>query len=247
MRIAVWCRELRVTFRSGNKRTGPWSGRLHPWPDRQIIFQQFQTTRDKFQLYCYGNLTPEIGRYLFSVHSAAQHGISVVMNVNGLCCNVTVCLWQQAGEWRTHTPQTCVLWSQVFHRKLILQRLQNPFSFGMNVFSVKRSVICERCWKGWKSTCAWQKREASLMVVFWVKLFGILSLHGRFDHTSSTSWSMPLLMDQCQRSRCKVLSTMCVSMTITASIAGFSSSSQAMKFPSVNLRSWMNCRLLVTR
>jgi hypothetical protein len=71
------------------------------------------------------------------------------------------------------------------------------------------------------------------------------SLHGRFDHKSSASWSMQKLMDQC--SRYKVHSTICVSKLITASIAGFPSSSKRMNIPSVYVRSKMICRLLVTQ
>jgi len=132
-------------------------------------------------------------------------------------------------------------------RKLTLQRLQKPLSFGVNVFAIKTSVMCESCWKEWKSKWAWPKRESCVMDVIWAKPFGNLSFHGVINYSLSVGWSMQMLMDQYQWSRSKVQSSMCVSMMITARIAGFSSSSKTKNFPSVYARSKMNCWLLITQ
>jgi len=78
-------------------------------------------------------------------------------------------------------------------RELTLQQFHKAFRFGMNFLVIKTSIVWESCWKGWKSTWAWQKREPSLMDVFWVKHFRSLSLHGRIDHRWSVGWSMPIL------------------------------------------------------
>jgi hypothetical protein len=40
---------------------------------------------------------PDIGRHLFSVRSAAEHGIESSKNIDGLCFNATVSSRQQAG------------------------------------------------------------------------------------------------------------------------------------------------------
>jgi hypothetical protein len=36
----------------------------------------------------------DIGRHLFSVRSAAEHGIIVVKNIEGLCFNAAVSSWK---------------------------------------------------------------------------------------------------------------------------------------------------------
>ena len=150
--------------------------------------------------------------------------------------------WQQAGGLRTHTPWTWALCSQESRRKLTFQLLQKSFSFAKTFLAIKTNVMCERCWNGWKSAWARQKWEDSLMDVFWVKRIGSLSLHGWIDHRPSVSWSMPMLMGQCQWSRFELQSTMCVSRTIT----GISYIKQQIEFRSVYARSWIECRLLLT-
>ena len=67
-------------------------------------------------------------------------------NVSRLRFNAVLGLWHQPGEWWSHTPRTYALWSQESQRKLTLQRLQEPFNFGMYVLAIKTCVLCESCW-----------------------------------------------------------------------------------------------------
>ena len=84
----------------------------------------------------------------------------------------------------------------------------------MNVLAINTS---DMCWNGWKSTCARQQLEASVMNVFQVNGTGNLALHSRIDHRSTVSWFIPMLVDQCQWSCFEVQRTKRVSRTIAAS------------------------------
>ena len=95
---------------------------------------------------------PDIGRHLFSVQSAAEHGTRVVKKHRQVMfqCDSE---FMATGGWMTdaYAIDICIAVPSK-PEKLTLQRLKKPFSFGMNVLAITTSIMCERCWKGWKST-----------------------------------------------------------------------------------------------
>ena len=124
---------------------------------------------------------PDKWRHLFSVWSATEHGISVVMKVKVVMFPCDGQFVVTGGWIRTHTPWTRTLWSQESQRKLKLHWLQKPFSCGMNVLAIKTSVMCEKFWNGWKSIWVWQNHEACVMKV--------LGKAHRKPFTQQSDWS----------------------------------------------------------
>jgi hypothetical protein len=95
---------------------------------------------------------PDIGRHRFSVQSAVDQGISVVKKHRRVKFQRDGQL-MAIGRWMTDTYAMDI--RVVIPRlpaKLTLQRFQKPFSFGINGLAIKTNVMCERCWKRWKST-----------------------------------------------------------------------------------------------
>jgi len=123
-------------------------------------------------------------------------------------------------------PETIQLWHERLghHDEHHVQKVLEWMEINMTV--VETGGFCDGCVLG--------------------KCIRSLSLHGQINHRSMVSWSMSMLMDQSEWSRFEVQSSMCFSRTITASIAGFSSSSKRMEFPSIYAHSWMKYWVLVT-
>ena len=124
------------------------------------------------------------------------------------------------------TSETLQLWHEHLgyqykrHVRKVLERME------INISMAETEAFCDGCVLG--------------------KHIGSLSLHGWINHRSSVSWSMLMLMGQCQWSHFEVQRAMYFSMLNTARITGFSSSSKRKKFPTVYTCVSMKCRLLVT-
>ena len=175
---------------------------------------------------------PDIGRHLFSVLNAAEHGISIIIKcqqdifqcvgqlvaIGGLMnvydMDMRAVIPREPAEVNIATSsETLQPWHECFghqdsrHVRKVLERME------MNMITAEMGGFCEGCVLGNAHRNPFIPRSDRSQVV--------------------GERSKPMLLDQCQRSRFGVQSTMCVSMIITASIAGFSSSSKRIKFPSV--------------